>query len=225
MSIQQQQQPMPIVLLREGTTETKGNQAQRNNITAAKTVAEIVRTSLGPRGMDKMLVNNIGDVTITNDGATILKEIDVQHPAAKMMVEISKATDNEVGDGTSSVVVLAGALIEESDELSQVVVNAALQVSEPKESGYSVDIDDVKVEKKAGGSLRDTKLIKGIVLDKEVVHGGMPKRVEKAKIALVNSALEIEKTEFDAKININSPDQMKMFLDEENRMLKSMVDK
>src|SRR5918992_710045 len=117
MSIQQQQQPMPIVFLREGTTETKGNQAQRNNITAAKTIAEIVRTSLGPRGMDKMLVNNIGDVTITNDGATILKEIDVQHPAAKMMVEISKATDNEVGDGTTSVVVLAGALIEKAEEL------------------------------------------------------------------------------------------------------------
>src|ERR687893_1770161 len=117
MSIQQQQQPMPIVLLREGTSETKGNQAQRNNITAAKTIAEIVRTSLGPRGMDKMLVNNIGDVTITNDGATILKEIDVQHPAAKMMVEISKATDNEVGDGTTSVVVLAGSLIEKAEEL------------------------------------------------------------------------------------------------------------
>src|ERR671934_495267 len=117
MSIPQQQQPMPIVLLKEGTSETKGNQAQRNNITAAKTIAEIVRTSLGPRGMDKMLVNNIGDVTITNDGATILKEIDIQHPAAKMMVEISKATDNEVGDGTSSVVILAGALIEKAEEL------------------------------------------------------------------------------------------------------------
>src|ERR687890_519320 len=285
MSIQQQQQPMPIVFLREGTTETKGNQAQRNNITAAKTIAEILRTSLGPRGMDKMLVNNLGDVTITNDGATILKEIDVQHPAAKMMVEISKATDNEVGDGTTSVVVLAGALIEkaeelinkdvhptvivdgyrkaatraievlntiahkiagnekqeliriartamqtklvsgESDELAHIVVDAALAVSEKTDSGFRLDIDDVKVEKKAGGSLHDTKLVKGIVLDKEVVHGGMPKRIEKAKIALINSALEIEKTEFDAKININSPDQMKMFLEEENRMLKSMVDK
>ncbi|MDQ5877195.1 MAG: TCP-1/cpn60 chaperonin family protein, partial [Thermoproteota archaeon] len=284
MSIQQQQ-PMPIVLLREGTTETKGNQAQRNNITAAKTIAEIVRSSLGPRGMDKMLVNNIGDVTITNDGATILKEIDVQHPAAKMMVEISKATDNEVGDGTTSVVVLAGALIEraeelvnkdvhptvivdgyrkaatkaievlngiaqkvagnekheliriaktamqtklvskESDDLAQIVVDAALAVSEKTDSGFRLDIDDVKVEKKAGGSIRDTKLVKGIVLDKEIVHGGMPKRIEKAKIALINSALEIEKTEFDAKININSPDQMHMFLEEENRMLKSMVDK
>ncbi|MDW0127373.1 MAG: thermosome subunit beta [Nitrososphaeraceae archaeon] len=276
---------MPVLILKEGATQTKGRDAQKNNIAAAKLIAEVVKSSLGPRGMDKMLVDGLGDVTITNDGATILKEIDVQHPAAKMMVEISKATDNEVGDGTSSVVVLAGALIEkaeeliakdvhptiivdgyrksalksieifnqiaqkidgrnkselvkvaktsmqtklvskESDALSELVVNATLEVSEPNESGYSVDIDDVKVEKKAGGSLRDTKLIKGIVLDKEVVHGGMPKRVEKAKIALINSALEIEKTEFDAKININSPDQMKMFLEEENKMLKSMVDR
>jgi thermosome len=286
MSIQQGSAGgMPVLILKEGASQTKGRDAQKNNIAAAKLISEVVRSSLGPRGMDKMLVDGLGDVTITNDGATILKEIDVQHPAAKMMVEISKATDNEVGDGTSSVVVLAGALIEkaeelitkdvhptiivdgyrksalksieifnhlaqkidpgnkselikvartsmqtklvsrDSDELSEVVVNAALQVSEPNESAYIIDIDDVKVEKKTGGSLRDTKLIKGIVLDKEVVHGGMPKRVEKAMIALINSALEIEKTEFDAKININSPDQMKMFLDEENKMLKNMVDK
>jgi thermosome len=286
MSIQQGSAGgMPVLILKEGASQTKGRDAQKNNMAAAKLISEVVRSSLGPRGMDKMLVDGLGDVTITNDGATILKEIDVQHPAAKMMVEISKATDNEVGDGTSSVVVLAGALIEkaeelitkdvhptiivdgyrksalksieifnhlaqkidpgnkselikvartsmqtklvsrDSDELSEVVVNAALQVSEPNESAYIIDIDDVKVEKKTGGSLRDTKLIKGIVLDKEVVHGGMPKRVEKAKIALINSALEIEKTEFDAKININSPDQMKMFLDEENKMLKNMVDK
>ena len=286
MSIQQGSAGgMPVLILKEGASQTKGRDAQKNNIAAAKLIAEVLRTSLGPRGMDKMLVDGLGDVTITNDGATILKEIDVQHPAAKMMVEISKATDNEVGDGTSSVVVLAGALIEkaeelitndvhptiivdgyrksaiksieffnsvarkieagnkselikvagtsmqtklvskESSELAELVVSAALLVSEPSESGHLVDIDDVKVEKKAGGSLRDTKLIKGIVLDKEVVHGGMPKRIEKAKIALVNSALEIEKTEFDAKINISSPDQMKMFLEEENKMLKNMVDK
>src|ERR687896_438069 len=288
MSLQAQQGNaggMPVLILKEGASQTKGRDAQKNNITAAKLISEIVRTSLGPRGMDKMLVDSLGDVTITNDGATILKEIDVQHPAAKMMVEISKATDNEVGDGTTSVVVLAGALIEkaeelvnkdvhptvivdgyrkaaakaievlnsiaqkiagndkqeliriaktamqtklvskESDDLAQIVVDAALAVSEKTDTGFRLDIDDVKVEKKAGGSLRDTKLIKGIVLDKEVVHGGMPKRIEKAKIALINSALEIEKTEFDAKININSPDQMKMFLEEENRMLKSMVDK
>jgi thermosome len=235
--------------------------------------------------MDKMLVDSLGDVTVTNDGATILKEIDVQHPAAKMMVEVAKSVDNEVGDGTTSAVILAGALIEkaeqliskdvhptiivdgyrksaskvieifnnmaqkvnnndkeqlikiantsmhtkivskDSETLSELVVNAILQVSDQTNSGSRVDIDDSKVEKKAGGSLRDTRLIKGIVLDKEVVHGGMPKRIEKAKIALINSALEIEKTEFDAKINISSPDQMKMFLEEENKMLKGMVDK
>jgi thermosome len=286
MSIQQGSAGgMPVLILREGSTQTKGRDAQKNNITAAKLIAEIVRSSLGPRGMDKMLVDTLGDVTITNDGATILKEIDVQHPAAKMMVEISKATDNEVGDGTTSVVILAGALIEkaedlitkdvhptiivdgyrksaqkaieilnkiaqriggnennellkiaktsmqtklvskEADELAQIVVNAVLQVSDQLDSKYKVDIDDIKVEKKAGGSLRNTTLIQGIVLDKEVVHGGMPKRIENAKIALLNSALEIEKTEFDAKINISSPDQMKMFLEEENRMLKDMVDK
>ncbi|MFL6506577.1 MAG: thermosome subunit beta, partial [Nitrososphaeraceae archaeon] len=278
---------MPVLILKEGASQTKGRDAQKNNITAAKLISEVVRTSLGPRGMDKMLVDNLGDVTITNDGATILKEIDIQHPAAKMLVEISKATDNEVGDGTTSVVILAGALIEkaeeliskdvhptvivdgyrksaaraidvlnniaqkidgndkeqlvriaktsmqtklmsgEADEVSQIVVNAILQVTERNadNKGYRVDIDDVKVDKKAGGSLHETKLIKGIILDKEVVHGGMPKRIEKAKIALINSALEIEKTEFDAKININSPEQMNMFLEEENRMLKSMVDK
>lgn len=278
-------QQVPIVLLKEGTTETKGNQAQRNNIIAAKTIAEIVRTSLGPRGMDKMLVDTLGDVTITNDGATILKEIDVQHPAAKMMVEISKATDNEVGDGTTSTVVLAGSLLEkaeelitknvhptvvvegfrkasqkaietlrdiatkvdpadkaflnkvartsmaskmvsaDSKELSDMVVDAVLAVAEKSGEQYKVDIDNIKVEKKAGGSIRDTRFIHGVVLDKEVVHGGMPKRIENAKIAVINSALEIEKTEFDAKININSPEQMQKFIDEENRMLKTMVDK
>jgi archaeal chaperonin len=276
---------MPVLILKEGATQTKGRDAQKNNISAAKLIAEVIRTSLGPRGMDKMLVDSLGDVTITNDGATILKEIDVQHPAAKMMVEISKATDNEVGDGTSSVVILAGALIEkaeelivkdvhptiivdgyrksaikaieilntmgqkirendkedlikvaktsmqtklvsrESDQIAELVVSACLQVSEKSDSVSKVDIDDIKVEKKAGGSLHDTKLIKGIVLDKEVVHGGMPKKVEKAKIALLNSALEIEKTEFDAKINISSPDQMNLFLEEENKMLKNMVNK
>src|SRR6266487_6656917 len=276
---------MPVLILKEGASQTKGRDAQKNNIAAAKLIAEVVKSSLGPRGMDKMLVDSLGDVTITNDGAKILKEIDVQHPAAKMMVEISKATDNEVGDGTSSVVILAGALIEKAEELigkdvhptiivegyrksaikgieilnsmgqkirendkedlikvartsmqtklvsresaqiAELVVSACLQVSEKSDSLSKVDIDDVKVEKKAGGSLHDTKLIKGIVLDKEVVHGGMPKRVEKAKIALLNSALEIEKTEFDAKINISSPDQMNLFLEEENKMLKNMVNK
>src|ERR671921_939877 len=288
MSLQAQQGNaggMPVLILKEGASQTKGRDAQKNNITAAKLISEIVRTSLGPRGMDKMLVDSLGDVTITNDGATILKEIDVQHPAAKMMVEISKATDNEVGDGTTSVVVLAGALIEKAEELvsknvhptiivdgyrkcafkaieilnsiamkvnagekeqlikiaktsmqtklvskdsldlANIVVTAAQQVSETRDGSTKVDLDDIKVEKKAGGSIKDTKLIKGMVLDKEVVHGGMPKRIDNAKIALINSALEIEKTEFDAKLNISSPEQMKRFLDEENVMLKSMVDK
>jgi thermosome len=279
----------PVLILKEGTSENKGREAQRNNIFAAKLIAEIVKSSLGPRGMDKMLVDSLGDVTITNDGATILKEIDVQHPAAKMLVEISKTTDNEVGDGTTSAVVLAGALLdkaeeliskdvhptiivdgyrkaadkavefldeisvkvkpgdkdalnhvartsmltklvaENSEELASLVVEALLQVADKTtENGtttYKVDIDNIKVEKKPGGSTADTKLIKGIVLDKEVVHAGMPKRVENAKIALINSPLEIEKTEFSAEIRINDPTQMKKFLDEENEMLKAMVDK
>jgi thermosome len=278
----------PVLILKEGSSESKGRESQRNNIFAAKLISEIVKSSLGPRGMDKMLVDSLGDVTITNDGATILKEIDVQHPAAKMIVEISKTTDNEVGDGTTSAAVLAGALLEnaeeliakevhptiivdgyrkasektlefldklaievpatdkkwlqkiaktsmasklisaDSDQLSQLAVEALLSVAEQDASGqnkYKVDLDNVQVEKKPGGSTSDTKLIKGIVLDKEVVHSGMPKRIESAKIALVNSALEIEKTEFSAEIRINDPTQMKKFLDEENEMLKSMVDK
>ncbi|QLH09645.1 thermosome subunit beta [Candidatus Nitrosotenuis sp. DW1] len=274
-----------IVLLKEGTTQTKGNDAQKNNISAAKLIGELVRTSLGPRGMDKMLVDTLGDVTITNDGATILKEIDVQHPAAKMMVEISKATDTEVGDGTTSTVVLAGALLEKaeeligknvhptvvvdgfkkasekaiaelqqigikvdpldkkllkkvavttlssklvssnSDELADIIVDAILSVAEKVGDKYKVDTDNVKLEKRGSSSIKNTELIHGIVLDKEVVHGGMPKRIENAKIALLNAPLEIEKTEFDAKININSPDQMQIYIDEENKMLKKLVDK
>ena len=276
---------MPVVLLKDGAQQTKGRDAQRNNISAAKIIAEIVHTSLGPRGMDKMLVDSLGDVTITNDGATILKEIDVQHPAAKMLVEISKSTDNEVGDGTTSVVVLAGALLEqaeslieqdvhptiivdgyrkaankakqfiksiaqqvtpndrpillkiaktalqtkmvrkESDQLSDLVVKAVLAVAQKEGDSFTVDVDDIKVEKKAGGSIPDSSIIQGIVLDKEVVHSGMPKKVTSAKIALINTALEISKTETDAKINISNPQQMKSFLDEENKMLKNMVDK
>ncbi len=276
---------MPVILLKEGGTETKGRDAQKNNIAACKIIAEIVKTSLGPRGMDKMLVDSLGDVTITNDGATILKEIDVQHPAAKMLVEISKTTDNEVGDGTTSVVVLAGALLENaellidqdvhptiivdgyrkaakkakqflesiadqispndkniltkiaktamqtklvrknSEQLADIVVKSILFVSEKHGEDYNVDIDDIKVEKKAGGSIKDTMIIQGIVLDKEIVNGGMPSKITEAKIALINTALEISKTETDAKINISNPQQLKSFLDEENRMLKTMVDK
>jgi len=285
MSMQATRSNMPVILLKDGATETKGREAQRNNIAACKIIAEIVKSSLGPRGMDKMLVDSLGDVTITNDGATILKEIDVQHPAAKMLVEISKTTDNEVGDGTTSVVVLAGALLanaeslinqnvhpiiivdgyrkaakkakqyleeiadvvtandksilqkiaktsmqtklvrKNSSHLAELVVKAVTAVSEQEGEKFVVDIDDIKVEKKAGGSIEDCKIIEGIVLDKEIVHGGMPKKITDAKIALINSALEITKTETDAKINISNPQQMKAFLDEENRMLKNMVDK
>jgi len=275
----------PILVLKESALQQKGKDAQHNNIAAAKLVAELVRSSLGPRGLDKMLVDSLGDVTITNDGATILKEIDVQHPAAKMMVEIAKTVDNEVGDGTTSSVVFGGALLaraedllkkdvhpsviiegyqaaaektleiysemakkikpddretllkiaitsmqsklisEDSDVLSKVVVDAILRVATKKAETYSIDLENIKVEKKAGGSITDTQIIKGIVLDKEVVHSGMPTKIEKAKIALLNSALEIEKTEMSSEIRITDPTQMQMFLEEENRMLKTMVDK
>ena len=285
MAAQATKANMPVVILKDGAEQSKGREAQKNNIAAAKIIAEIVHTSLGPRGMDKMLVDSLGDVTITNDGATILKEIDVQHPAAKMLVEISKTTDNEVGDGTTSAVVLAGALLEhaeslitqdvhptiivdgyrkaakkakqflddiaekitandkssllkiaktsmqtklvrkDSEKLSEMVVKAILSVAEKNNEKYSVDIDDIKVEKKSGGSISDSSIIRGIVLDKEIVHSGMPKKTIDGKIALVNTALEISKTETDAKINISNPQQMKSFLDEENRMLKTMVDK
>ena len=275
----------PVIILKEGSSQTKGREAQKNNIMAAKIIAEIVKSSLGPRGMDKMLVDGMGDVTITNDGATILKELDIQHPAAKMMVEIAKTTDQEVGDGTTSSVILAGALLEnaedliskevhptiivdgyrkallqalkilakvsikvkpsergslikiaktsmltklvgkESNFLSGIIVDALLQVSEKDGEGYKVDLDDVKVEKKPGRSIKDTSLIQGIVLDKEVVHSGMPHSITNGKIVLLNSALEIEKPEFDAKINISDPTQMKAFMDEENSLLRGMVDK
>ena len=243
----------PVIILKEGTSQTKGREAQKNNIMAAKIIAEIVKSSLGPRGMDKMLVDGMGDVTITNDGATILKELDIQHPAAKMMVEISKTTDQEVGDGTTSSVILAGSLLEKAEELiskdvhptiivdgyrkalvkalkllanvsikvkqsdrdclikvsntsmltklvgkesnflSGIVVDALLQVSEKDGEDYKVDLDNVKVEKKSGRSIKDTSLIQGIVLDKEVVHSGMPNSITNGKIVLLNSALEIEK--------------------------------
>jgi thermosome len=275
----------PILVLKESALQQKGKDAQQNNISAAKLVAELVKSSLGPRGLDKMLVDSLGDVTITNDGATILKEIDVQHPAAKMIVEISKTVDNEVGDGTTSSVVFAGALLaraedllkkdvhsstivdgfqaaadktleiysalaqkvlpddkdslrkiattsmqsklisEDSGILSKIVVDAILSIATKKGNEYSVDLENIKVEKKAGGSIQDTQVIQGIVLDKEIVHSGMPTKIENAHIALINSALEIEKTEMSSEIRITDPTQMQMFLEEENRMIKSMVDK
>jgi len=283
-SIQQTPQG-PVLVLKESALQQKGRDAQKNNITAAKLVAELVKTSLGPRGLDKMLVDSLGDVTITNDGATILKEIDAQHPAAKMMVEISKTIDVEVGDGTTSSVVFAGALLEKAEKLlekdvhstviidgyqaasekalellanlattvkpddreslikiaktsmqsklvsedsvplSKLVVDAILKIVEKNGDKHSVDLDNLKVEKKSGGSIDDTVLINGIVLDKEIVHSGMPTKVEKARIALVNAALEVEKTEMSAEIRISDPTQMQTFLEEENKMLKSMVDK
>ena len=283
-SIQQTPQG-PVLVLKESALQQKGKDAQKNNIAAAKLVADLVKTSLGPRGLDKMLVDSIGDVTITNDGATILKEIDVQHPVAKMMVEIAKTIDNEVGDGTTSSVVVAGALLEKAEQLlnkdvhssvivegyqaaaektlqllsqmaktiqpddkasllkiaktsmesklisedsgilSKIVVDAILTIATKKEQKYTVDLDNIKVEKKAGESIEDTSLIRGIVLDKEIVHSGMPTKIEKPKIALINAALEVEKTEMSAEIRISDPTQMQMFLEEENRMLKTMVDK
>ncbi len=283
-SIQQTPQG-PVLVLKESALQQKGRDAQKNNIAAAKMVAELVKTSLGPRGLDKMLVDSLGDVTITNDGATILKEIDAQHPAAKMMVEISKTIDTEVGDGTTSSVIFAGALLEKAEKLlekdvhstviidgyeaasekalellaklaktvkpddreslikiaktsmesklvsensvplSKLAVDAILKIVEIDGDKYSVDLDNLKVEKKAGGSIDDTSLINGIVLDKEIVHSGMPTKIEKARIALVNAALEVEKTEMSAEIRISDPTQMQLFLEEENRMLKSMVDK
>jgi len=275
----------PVLVLKESALQQKGKDAQQNNIAAAKLVADLVKSSLGPRGLDKMLVDSLGDVTITNDGATILKEIDVQHPAAKMIVEISKTVDNEVGDGTTSSVVFGGTLLaraedllkkdvhssiivdgfqaaaektleiyselskkikpddreslikiattsmqsklisEDSDVLSKIVVDAILRIAKKKDEEYTVDLENIKVEKKTGGSITDTQIVKGIVLDKEIVHSGMPTKIEKAKIALINSALEIEKTEMSSEIRITDPTQMQMFLEEENRMLKTMVDK
>ena len=283
-SIQQTPQG-PVLVLKESALQQKGRDAQKNNIAAAKLVAELVKTSLGPRGLDKMLVDSLGDVTITNDGATILKEIDAQHPAAKMMVEISKTIDTEVGDGTTSSVVFAGALLEKAEKLleknvhstvivdgyqaaaakalellahisksvlpddqesllkiaktsmqsklvsedsgflSELIVDAILKIAQKTKNNYSIDLDNLKVEKKSGGSIEDTSLIKGVVLDKEVVHSGMPTKIQKARIALVNSPLEVEKTEMSSEIRINDPSQMQMFLEEENRMLKTMVDK
>ena len=275
----------PVLVLKESALQEKGKDAQKNNIMAAKMVADIVKSSLGPRGLDKMLVDSLGDVTITNDGATILKEIDAQHPAAKMMIEISKTIDTEVGDGTTSSVIFAGTLLakaeellkkdvhssviiegfqaasekalevlaeiskkvtpddretllkiastsmesklisEDSEPLSKIVVDSIMSITETRDNKASIDLDNLKVEKKAGGSIQDTALIKGIVLDKEVVHSGMPTKIQQAKIALLNTAMEVEKTEMSAEIRINDPTQMQMFREEENRMIKSMVDK
>jgi thermosome len=275
----------PVLLLKEGTSRTVGRDALRANIMAARILAETVRTSLGPKGMDKMLVDSFGDITITNDGATILKEMDVQHPAAKMMVEISKAQDDEVGDGTTTAVVLAGELLKQAEVLldknvhpavinngfkkaaakaeeilrrisipvdinddetlkkvamtsisgkvvsvaaeylANIAVKAVKQIMEERDGKYIADVDQIQLIKRKGGSILDTTLVYGVVLDKEVVHPGMPKRVEKAKIALLDCPLEVEKTEIDAEIRITDPEQMKAFLEEEEKILRKMVDK
>ncbi len=275
----------PILILKEGSKREKGKDAQYNNIMAARAIADAVRSTLGPRGMDKMLVDSMGDVVITNDGVTILKEIDVEHPAAKMLVEVAKTQDEECGDGTTTAVVLTGELLKKSvdlidanvhptiitagyrmasnkamevlesvgvtvepkdretllkiaktammsksisgskDLMAQVAVDSVTNVAEKVSGKWTVDMDNIQVTKKHGGSMDDTQLIPGIIVDKEPVHPAMPKRIEKAKVALLDVALEIKKTEIDAKIEITDPTQMHAFLDEEERMLRSMVDK
>ncbi|MCW4024607.1 MAG: thermosome subunit beta [Candidatus Bathyarchaeota archaeon] len=277
---------VPVVVLKEGSQRSRGREAQHANITAIKFVAESVRSALGPKGMDKMLVDNFGDVTITSDGRTILDEMDIQNPAAKMLVEVAKAQDNEAGDGTTSVVIISGELLAKAEELTEknihptviedgykkaaekalevlekiaipvdleksdflkkaaetamgskivaehktyladIAVKAMLATAQKQADGrYKADVDDVKVEKKVGESLQATTLINGIVLDKEIVHSGMPKRIENAKIALLDASIENEKTELDSKLSIESPEKMVAFLHEEEVMLENMVKK
>lgn len=280
--MQQQMSPMP-----EGSNRILGRDAQRTNIAVAYAVAQAVKTTLGPRGMDKMMVSELGDIVITNDGATILEEMHIEHPAGKMMVEIAKTQDQEVGDGTTSAVVLAGELLKNATELvdqdihastiiagykaaakkaietlgevsvevkiddlktlekiasismgsktvgagtakdflAKLVVQAVTQVADKRDGKMTIDKDYVKLEKKQGGDVMQTSIINGVLIDKEVVHAGMPKRIENAKVALLDTALEIEKTETDARINISSPEQMTAFLEQEETMLKDMVEK
>jgi len=280
----QQQYVQPVFILPEGAVRTTGRDAQRINIAAAKAVAETVRTTLGPRGMDKMLVDELGDIVITNDGATIVDEMNIEHPAAKMMVEVAKTQDDEVGDGTTTAVVLAGTLLANAEDLldkdihpsiiakgyrmaaakanailkeiakdisiddddillkiaqtamtgkgaeaskeklAELAVKAIKQVAEEENGTYIIDLDDIKVEKKQGGSILDSELIHGIVIDKERVHPGMPRKVTDAKIALLNAAIEIKETETDAKIQITDPSQLESFIAQEEKQIKDMVD-
>ena len=275
----------PVLILKEGTTRSRGKEAQRNNIMAARLIGEVLKTTLGPRGMDKMLVDSLGDITITNDGAAILNEMDVEHPAAKMMVEIAKTQDDMVGDGTTTTVILAGELLKKAEDLldqnihptilvsgyrkasqkaietinktsvpvdiedrktllkvaltsmsskgvgaarehlAEIAIDAVKQIAEQRGDKKIADIDNIQLVKKTGKSLLETQLISGIIIDKEVVHPGMPKKKENAKIALLDSALEIEKTEMSAEIRIRDPSQMKAFLDQETNMMKEMADK
>lgn len=275
----------PILVLPEGTLRTLGRTAQQNNIAAAKAVADAVRTTLGPKGMDKMLVDSLGDIVITNDGVTILEEMQIEHPAAKMLVEVAKTQNEEVGDGTTTAAILAGELLKKaeglleqnihttvitrgyklarekalealekiaedikpedteklikiaitsmtgksaeraSEHLAKLAVEAVKTVMERNGSKIEIDKENIKLEKKQGGSSDDTELIRGVLIDKEVVHSGMPKHVKNAKIALLDSSLEIEKTETEAQIQITSPDQLQTFLDQEEKILKNMVEK
>jgi len=274
----------PVLILPEGTLRATGKNAQKNNIAAAKAVGDAVRSTLGPKGMDKMLVDSIGDIVVTNDGVTILDEMEIEHPAAKMMVEVAKTQNEEVGDGTTTAVVLAAELLKNaedlldqeihptvitrgfklandealkvleeiskpvsvddldtlkkiaktsmsgksvekaSDKLADLVVKAVRTVAEKVNGKIYIDTDNIKREKKHGGSSEDTELVKGIVIDKEVVHPGMPNSVKDAKIALLDAALEIKEPETDAKINITAPEQLQAFIDQEQKMLKEMVD-
>jgi len=275
----------PVLILKEGTARRRGRDAQRNNIMAARIIAEVLRSTLGPRGMDKMLIDSLGDITITNDGAAILDEVEVEHPAAKMIVEVAKTQDDMVGDGTTTAVILAGELLRRAEELlnqnihptvivsgyrkaantaietlnkisiavdlkdretlkkvattamaskavgaakehlAEIAIDAVRQITERRGNRNVADIDQIQIIKKEGKSLFDTQLVRGMIIDKEVVHTGMPKRIKNAKIALLDCPLEIEKTEFNAEIRIRDPTQMQAFLDQENRMLQEMVDK
>ncbi len=279
------QKGQPVLILKEGTARRRGRGAQRNNIMAARIISEVLRSTLGPRGMDKMLIDSLGDITITNDGATILDEVDVEHPAAKMMVEVAKTQDDMVGDGTTTAVILAGELLRKAEELleqnihptvivsgykkasqkaidildkigtpvdvkdretlkrvavtsmaskavgsarthlADIAIDAVKQIAEQRGERKVADIDNIQITKKVGESLFDTQLVKGIIIDKEVVHPGMPKRIENAKIALLDCPLEVEKGEFNAEIRIKDPTQIKAFLDKETSMLKEMVKK
>ena len=275
----------PVLILKEGSTRSRGRDARRSNMMAAQIIAEVLKSTLGPRGMDKMLIDSLGDITITNDGATVLDEIDVQHPAAKMIIEVAKTMDDEVGDGTTTAVIFAGELLKKAQDLldqnihpsiiiagyqkaaeraletldklaldvdmedketlmklattslrskavarsrehlAELVIEAIKQIVEERDGETIADVDNVQIVKKEGKSLDETELIRGIIIDKEVVHAGMPKKIEGAKIALIDAPLEVEKTEFDAEIRIRSPDAIKAFLDQETDMLKKMVDK
>ncbi|MDD3246683.1 MAG: thermosome subunit alpha [Methanosarcina sp.] len=275
----------PIFILKEGSKRTRGRDAQSNNIMAAKAVAEAVRTTLGPKGMDKMLVDSMGDVVITNDGATILKEMDIEHPAAKMVVEVAKTQDDEVGDGTTSAAVVAGELLKKAEDLieqeihptiiasgyrlaaekaievlnslamsvdmsnrnllvsiaetamtgkgaeaskrllSEIAVDAVTSVVDTNEKKKTVDRDNISVVKKVGGRVEDSELIKGMIIDKERIHANMPEKVKDAKLLLLNAAIELKDTEVDAEISITSPDQLQSFLDQEEQMLKKIVQK